>query len=278
MTKFAVIILFFALNACLLAAPRAFVAIPTLAEAVKAVGGEHWQVDALLPPGANPETFQPDARTINALSRAQVFFTIGTPCEAGLLPKLRRNFPKLRIADGCRGMAILPMEPGDGPDPHVWLSIPNLICFTQTAAAELAAVDAEHASEYRANAQAFISRLQELDARIALQLQPLKGREILVFHPAFGYFLEHYGLKQLPIETEGKEPPGGYLVRVLKRAQEIQAPALFIQPQFSRKSAETIAGELNCKLAELDPLPGTITGGLTALADAISQAYIAPQR
>ena len=92
------------------------------------------------------------------------------------------------------------------------------------------------------------------DRRIAARLAPYAGRPVFVFHPAFGYFTDAYDLRQVPIELGGVEPSARELAGLIERAAVEGVHVIFVQPQFSRKSAETIAAEIGAVVVPIDPL------------------------
>ncbi len=252
-----------------------FVSIAPQQEAVQRIAGDGWEVRVLVPPGASPETYSPDAATLNRLAAARALFTINVPMEAVLLPKVRALNANLAVIDGTQGMAVerFSDDEGEGIDPHVWLSLPNMAAFADTVGEALAQMDPEKAGRYRQQAAAYRSELEALDARIAQRLAPLEARPLFVYHPAFGYFARHYGLKQLPIEREGKEPTGGHLAAVLAAARADKTPALFVQPQFNPKPAQTLAREIPCRLVPLDPLPQSYLIDMQRVMETISEAF-----
>ena len=114
--------------------------------------------------------------------------------------------------------------------------------------------------------------LDDTDALVGNALGPLAGRTLLVFHPAYGYFTRRYGLVQKAVELDGKDPSARRLATVVDEMRQQPVPALFIQPQFSRSSAERIANALGCELVELDPLSGDYLANLETMADRIVRA------
>ena len=249
-----------------------FVSLPPMAEAVEAIGGQRVSVKVLLPAGASPETYQPDARTLEALGRSQVLFTMGAPFEETLLPRLRRAFPEVRLAAGAEGMERRNFPQG-GEDPHVWLSVANMLRYADNVCQTLVRMVPEAAEEFQASHQEYREQLEETGRFLAERLAPLKGRSVLVYHPAFGYFLGQYGITQIAIEEEGKDPSGRALTEALAQARKLGLPAIFVQPQFSPRSAKVLAQELKAQVIPLDPLPARLSPGLRAMGEAIAKAY-----
>jgi zinc transport system substrate-binding protein len=139
-------------------------------------------------------------------------------------------------------------------DPHTWLAPKLAEVQAESIRDELARLDPDASALYDANLAALRTELMNLDEQIAEMLESLEGREMFVFHPAWGYFARAYGLKQVPIEIEGKEPAPRELQQVIELAREESFQAIFVQPQFSDASARAIASEVGAEIIRLDPL------------------------
>jgi zinc transport system substrate-binding protein len=124
----------------------------------------------------------------------------------------------------------------------------------RTILAALQEIDPVHRSIYQAKYKDFISRIDQLDAELKTIFAGKQGLQFIVFHPAWGYFAHAYGLKQLPIEIEGKTPKPAQLKELVQYARESGIRVVFVQPQFSTKSAELIAKEIGGQVAFADPL------------------------
>ena len=276
--------------------PVVFVSIGPQLESVRRIGGGAVDVHAMLPAGLNPETFSPDARQMSALARADAYVTIGVPFEKMLVAKIRASFPNLKIVDGRAGMSFRRMEGGvhhhhenhhdhddddhdehdheaGEDDPHVWLSIENMKCHARTVAKALAEVlpDTEHAA-IDARAAEYLRELDALSAELKAKLARLSGKEAVVYHPAFGYFLDDHGIRQKAVELEGKEPGARYLGTVIREAKREGIRVIFVQSQFNAKAAEVLSHEIGGKVLPFDPLPADYSDGLRRLADALLEA------
>ncbi len=271
--RIAFILVFFC--TLLMGAPSIVVGIRPIAEVVQRVNnGGPWQIMTLLPRQANPETYTPDPRVIRSFRQAKFFISAGTPFEEALAKKLRQSYPELVIVD-CRQAVTMRQFPGGGTDPHFWLSFENLRRVAEKITQLLSESDPARKEKYSQNYKQFCGYLQGLHKHLADQLAPLKGREILVHHPAFGYFMEQFGLKQLAVEDEGKEPTGSHLSQIIRHARKIKAPVLFVQPQFHSRSALALAQEIGCPTAILDPLPDGVQG-IAAIGTQILKHYLTP--
>lgn len=254
---------------------RVFVTIPPQAYFVERVGGDQVSVQVLVPPGQSPHTYEPTPAQMAALESADVYFRIGVPMEQALVPKLQHGSARVRVVDTRQGITLRRMEDqhaGEGDDPHIWLD-PKLVRIqARTICDALVNLDPQHADQYRANSDAFVTDLDALDAKLAAALAPLRGRQILVFHPSFGYFADAYGLRQVAIEVQGKEPSPRQLQQIIARARRERVKVIFVQPEFSARSAQAIAAELGATLVTLDPLSRDYLHNLEGIAGQIAGA------
>lgn len=271
------------------------VAVSILPQAhfVERVGGERVRAVVLVGPGQSPHAYEPTPKQVAELAGARAYFTIGVEFERGLLPRLRSSFPKLRVVDTRTGVPLRTMTGAEAvaecdhghdhgrhdhqgtPDPHIWLS-PRLVKIqAQTICDALADLDPAGAETYRRNLAAFQTDLDRLQDLLEVALAGLKGREVFVFHPAFGYFLDEFGLKQVPVEIEGKEPTARQLATVIERAKAAGVRVIFVQPQFSRKSAEAVAEAIGGVVVPLDPLARDFTANLEEMAAKIRAKFAA---
>jgi zinc transport system substrate-binding protein len=261
----------------------AVVSIPPQAYFVDRLAAERAAVTILVGPGDSPATFAPTAQQLAALTGAQVYFRIGVPMEQALVPRLARNYPRLRIVDTRGDTSAAPTtgpagEPphGDhdhgGYDPHVWLSARLAAGQAALIAETLADLDPDGADRYRHNLAAITTELARLDAEIGEILAPVHGGTVYVFHPAFGYLCADYGLNQVAIEAGGLSPSPRHLATVLTTARAAGARAIFVQPQSSTAAARTVAAELGIDVVTLDPLARDYPDNLLRIARAFRAA------
>jgi zinc transport system substrate-binding protein len=252
----------------------AFVSILPQACFLERVGGDHVQVDVLVGPGESPATHEPTPREIAALEKADVYFRIGTPFENAFVEKIARTMPGLRIVDTRRGVELRFFRP-DGerqvPDPHIWLDPMRVKIQSRTMCDTLSELVPGLGGEFEDNLRAFHQELDAVDRRIREVLAPLRSRKILVFHPAFGYFCDAYGLEQVAVETEGKAPGPKRLADLIDMARAEGIRVIFVQPQYSKKSARTIAEAISGAVVPLDPLARDYLGNLRRMAEALRE-------
>jgi len=158
----------------------------------------------------------------------------------------------------------------DSQDPHVWLSPPLLKKQAQNIAAALIEVDPAGAEQYRANLESLLAELDGLHTRIAELLRAHRGRAFYVFHPAFGYFAETYGLRQVAIELGGKPPTQRQLRELIHQAAEDRPAAIFVQPQYDSRAAKIIADAIGAEVVVVDDLAFDVTANLEQIAQKIA--------
>ena len=139
-------------------------------------------------------------------------------------------------------------------DPHIWLSPPLVKIQARNILTALQEIDPAHRTLYEAHYHQFLARIDDLDAQLKRNFTGKEGLHFIVFHPAWGYFAHAYGLKQVPIEIEGKAPKPARLKELITHAREKEIRVIFVQPQFSTKSAEIVAREIGGQVALTDPM------------------------
>ncbi len=271
---------------------RAVVSILPQAYFVERIGGELVDVEVLVRPGQSPHTYEPTPAEIGKTAHAQVYFAVDMPFEARLLERISAANKGMLVVDTRKGVPLRSMaadeaghEEGESegheehhghaagqPDPHFWLS-PRLAGILAANVCDgLKAVDAAHAAEYQANLKAVQDDLAALDAEIAAALAPLKGRAFFVYHPAFGYFADAYGVKQVPVEIEGKSPNAKDLALLIARARDEGVKVIFVQPQFSPKGAQAVAAAIGGAVVPIDDLPRDYIHSLQDMAQKVGAA------
>lgn len=250
---------------------KVFVSIAPQKYFVERVGGNRVQVFVLIPRGADPHTFEPRPADMVELARSAAWFTIGVPFEGNLFPRISSANPALALVRTEEG--IERAESGDeGVDPHIWLS-PRLV-KRQVERILAGLIQADPAGErvYRANARRFQAELDALDREFKMLFAPVRGKSFWVYHPSWGYLASDYGLNQVAIEAEGKEPGGAELARFIETAREKKVRVIFVEPQSSARSARTIADSIGARLVPADPLAPDWADNLRKVARAIRQA------
>ena len=255
---------------------------------VEQIGGQHVEVLVLVQPADNPHSYQPSDAQVSRVMQAGVFFRIGVPFENGPWFDAIRSSSRVPIVDTRQGISLRESEcdahgehehehdhghaHGEG-DPHIWLSPRLLKIQARTIARTLAELDPPHQADYQKNLLALDDRLDQLDARLRELLHPVAGKAFFVFHPAWGYFADEYGLEQVAIEVEGKQPSDAELTGIQVKARELGIRVVFVQPQITGQAAQAVADAVGARVERLDPLARHIEENLLRAAEAIAQSY-----
>jgi zinc transport system substrate-binding protein len=260
-----------------------FVSIAPQADLVERIGGTLVTVNVLVGPGQNHHTFEPTPKQMAELASAHLYFTIGLQFEKRIVDKIRAANPNLKCIDSREGIALRAMETEHAPeetghehgaeDPHVWLSPLNAKAVAANICKSLKQADAAHADVYEQNLASVQRDLDACHARIASALAPFKGDAFYVYHPAFGYFADAYGLRQIAVEIEGKEPTAKQLAGLIARAKADRVRVIFVQQQFPKRAAEAIAKEVGGAVVSLDPLAHDLIRNLEAIAERLRTAF-----
>jgi zinc transport system substrate-binding protein len=237
------------------------VTLPPYAYLVKRISGDTVTVETLIPPGANPHLFEPTPQEVSKAVQAKLWFCIGEQLEGKILTALHEKNKNLVSIDLCQGIALMSGHDHggkhhhheEGKDRHLWLSPKLAKIQARTIAEALSNRFPDHRSHYQIQLQSLLLDLDLLDQQIHTALDPLKGKAILVSHPAFGYFCRDYGLRQISIECEGKDPLPHALSRIIKQAKETGVTTVFAVSPHNNKGAETIADRLHLPLITIDP-------------------------
>jgi zinc transport system substrate-binding protein len=256
---------------------KAFVSILPQAYFLERVGGPHVKVEVLVGPGQSPATYEPTPKQMALLGEAAVYFRIGTPFEKGFIDKLADTHKRLEIVDTRKGVSLRYFKRSKGgsvPDPHIWLDPARVKIQAATICEALTRLAPDHRTSFESNLREFQRDLDRVDKNIAETLAPLKGSKFYVFHPAFGYFGDRYGLDQVAVEIEGKEPSPKQLSHLINKARSEGVKVIFVQPQYAKKDAETIAREIEGAVVPMNPLPRDYLGNLEQMAGLLRGALM----
>lgn len=285
-----------------------YVSILPLKSIVGGIVGDDFDVRVLVPAGASPETFEPTPRQFVDLNRARLIFNVGLiDFETTLLGKIeardkvvdlsrgidliagscshahdkvaRAHEPHAAATPGERQLAgrnaaatPAPQAHGHthahGIDPHIWTS-PRAL---QRMAAN--AYEAIHALwpdsvKYTENHARLQEQLAALDARTAGKIAASGVRYFIVYHPALTYYARDYGLQQVAIEDDGKEPSARALARLIEQARRDSVRTIFYQSQFPASAVEVIARDIEAQSVAIDPLKEDVIANIDSLTDLI---------
>lgn len=267
--------------------PVVVVSIMPEAEFVEQVAGDQVEVMVMVPPGADPHTYEVTPGQLRELSDADMYVKVGSGLsfESLWMDRLIEVNPDMLVVDASSGVQLRTMEAhsheeeeehdhaneseeeheeehedeehdhsAESKDPHIWTSPQNAKVMVENIYAGLVEIDPDNTDLYAQNRDAYIAELDAADAYVREVLEGNEGSSFIVYHPAWGYFADEYGLEQISVEIEGKEPSVQDMQNLIDTANEKNIKVIFVQSGFSTTSAQTIADEIDGEVVEVDPL------------------------
>jgi zinc transport system substrate-binding protein len=238
---------------------------------VEAVCGDLAEVITMVPPGNSPENYEPAPELMEKFSDAELYFSIGVPTEqANILPN-KGDVTVIPLHEEVA--AVYPertFESGER-DPHIWLSPKRAKVMIDVIEREMSKLDPQNADTYRQNADAYIKELDELDGQITDTLSGIEVRKFVVYHPAFGYFADDYGLEMFALEEEGKEATPQHLQNMIDIAKEENIKVIFYQEEIDSSQSKAFAEELGGITVKLAPLAADYIDNLRKMAGSIAE-------
>ena len=233
----------------------------------RAVAGDCAQVTALIASNAGPHDFQAKPGDLAALRQAKVLVKNGLEVEA-FLSKLvvSAENPALITIDSSRGVATLDSVEEAGHhrghahdhgavNPHIWLDPLRAVQQVETIRDGLVKADPSCAEGYKRNAEAYTTQLKALNAEIAGQLKPYRGKSFVAFHDFAPYFAERYGLTaNYLVDVPELNPSPADLQRVALEVKKSQLKALLSEPQEGNRSFNALASDLGVTISVFDPM------------------------
>jgi len=277
------IVLFFAFSSLASASKlNVAVTLQPYAKIVEEIGGDRVSVISMIPPNADPHSYEPKPGVLKTFSKADLYLSDSSGLDQVWLPRFLSVNKKIEMVYISSGVSWMQEsedhhhghhhdhhhhgedhhenkhkhEENASLDPHLWTSPKQVIKLAENVLSALIKKDAASKSYYESRYQLFIEKWTSIDQFIEKTVSqiPEKRRIFIVFHPSYGYLARDYDLIQRAIEVEGKEPKPQDLKALILEAQKNDIRAIFVQPQFSKRSAESIAKQLNAVVVSTDPL------------------------
>ncbi len=261
--------------------------IPPIAGILDHLVLPHEQVQVLTSSNVNPHTFDVSPSQLQKLTQASIFFHTIFPFELKVVNTLKNTESKVLCVDVTphiiwrRGQVHHDHGHDDhghhheeeNKDLHCWLNPANLEILSTHIYNALIKNNPTEKEAYQSRFEKWQNDLKEMDKKIKQILLPHKGKNFFVFHPAFGYFADYYGLKEVCIEMEGKSPSPKQIQTLMEQMQREKTKVIFIQPQFDPKPAELIAKSIGSKVEVINDFERDILNHLLYIAERISSSY-----
>lgn len=284
--------------------PVVAVSILPQAEFVEKIAGDQVRVLVMVPQGADPHTYEITSGQLRDLSKAQMYVKVGSGLdfENVWMDRLIAQNTNMLVVDSSSGIDLRTMEAhshdeeghdeedevdehdegleaddhhetntSGAKDPHIWTSPQEAKIMVNNIYTGLVEIDPDNQELYMQNRDAYIAELDAADTMIKETLAGKEGSSFIVYHPSWGYFAEDYGLEQVSVEMEGKEPSAKDMQRLIDTAKEKNIKVIFVQPGFSATSSKAIASEINAEVVVVDPLAKDYIDNLAKVSEAFEK-------
>jgi zinc transport system substrate-binding protein len=232
---------------------------------VDQIAGNLLQVNVLVPPGSSPHNYSILPSQMKDLAKSKAWLQVGLlTFEDALKDKLADLNKNMEIVNCSAG--IIPIagaeceEKGhehtanEAVDPHIWLAPAESKIIAENTLKALKVGFPQHAAVFKINYTRLITRIDSISALIDQKLASLKNRNILIFHPALAYYARQFGLKQVALELDGKEPSPRHMKEIVDLAHEQNIHVIFIQKEFDAAFATQMSKEINGEVVIINPL------------------------
>ncbi|MDR0961279.1 MAG: zinc ABC transporter substrate-binding protein [Mediterranea sp.] len=244
--------------------PVITVTIEPLRYFTEAIAGDRFRVVSMVPKGSNPETYDPTPQQLVALHNSVAYLRVGyIGFEQVWIDRLIDNTPHLPFYDISEGVDLIydsahqhnGVEHLHGVEPHIWNSAYNAQVMAGNILKTLCTLDRINKGIYVQRYDSLMQHIAHVDSIVCARLsQPNADKAFLIYHPALSYFARDYGLHQIAIEENGKEPSPAYLKRLIESSKSEAVHVVFVQPEFDRRNAEMIARQTGTSVVTVNPL------------------------
>ncbi|OOV86959.1 hypothetical protein BTA35_0211565 [Oceanospirillum linum] len=279
--------------------PLVFVSVSPQKYLLQQIAGDQVNIEVLVQPGHNPHSYDPSARQMARLAKAQMLMTTGVPFEQVWLPRISRLNSEMRLVDTLAGSAPVKAayisrhdhhedqvhdhdahsshdehsHDHENMDPHIWMDPMKALSQARIMTDALKELRPETAEIFEQGYLSLANELKALDREVHELLEPYEDRTFMVFHPAWGHFAARYHLKQIAIEYQGKSPSARQLVGLSETAKAENIKVILVQEQFNQKPAERIAENIGARVVKADPLPENLPKAIRMLSEQLLESW-----
>jgi zinc transport system substrate-binding protein len=228
---------------------------------VEEIAGGDFVVNVMVPAGANPHIYEPFPEQINQLRRSVAYISNGyLGFEMTWLDRfyeINRSMKKLSLGDRIEPLVSGHRHEGDhveGADPHYWVSPKCGMIMAASVRDFLCELNPGQTQKYETNYRNLLSKILEVDKKAGELFSGMQNRSFMIFHPNLGYLARDYGLTEISVEYEGKEPPPSRIKELIDRARKDGLKTIFVQREYDTKNAKAIANEIGAEVKIIDPL------------------------
>lgn len=240
-------------------------------------------VNVMVPPGTSPEMYEPSPIQMKGVANSVVYFAVGPlEFEGTILPRIKELNPDIRFVNLSEGLSLIEGHKhheimGEHNhetcyDPHIWTSTKEFKQMATGTCNELCNVFPDKKSTFLANLDKLQKEVDGLDSMLRKVVETAETKKFLIYHPALSYFARDYGLTQISIEEDGKNPSAQHLAGLVQLAKAEKLKSVFIQSQFDSRNAVILSQEIGGDVVSIDPLGYDWVSIMTDLKDKMANA------
>ncbi len=239
---------------------------------VKKIAEDKVNIITIIPKGSSPENYEPTPKQRIEFENSDIYFPIGVQSEENSILDIV-NTEKTKVVNLAQEISSTypPIYIGETRDPHIWLSPKRVLLMIDVIERELSALDSKNESFYKKNARNYKKEIEDAISQVEQALLTTKNKSFLVYHPAFNYFGEDFGLNMLALERNGKELTPKSMMEVINQAKSEGITNIFYQAEIARDKSISISEELGGDAILLEPLSPNYVDNLILMANTFKE-------
>ncbi len=254
------------------------VSISPFAFFVEKIAGDDFRVNVMVPAGSDPHLYEPTPSKVSDLRNSVAYISNGLlDFEIAWMDRflsVNRNLKLLRLADSVNLIRDEGHGHGIEADPHFWIAPSEALTIASSVKNLLCSLNPGMRDKYERNYSQMADSISSIHRKAAAMLEPYRGSRIFVFHPTLGYIARDYGLEQVAIEKEGKEPSPAMMKEVIDNIKASGARYIFVQKEFDRRHAAEVAAETGAELAVIGTLSADWFGDVNGIIEQIYKSLV----
>jgi zinc transport system substrate-binding protein len=246
----------------------------------EALAHGYFIVNSMVPHGSNPETYDPTPKQLVDLAKSRAYLRIGyIGFELLWMDRLSATAPHLEFFETSQKVDLI-FEPNiikaenhglSTVEPHLWCSVENAKIIAENTLHILISLDRQHDKIYYARYDSLLNHISQVDTIVRRLIgKPDTDKAFAIYHPSLSYFARDYGLTQIAIEQNGKEPSPSELAKIIDNCKRMHVHVVFVQPEFDRRNAEIIAKQIGARVVTVNPLNIDWDKEMIAVAQALA--------
>ena len=248
---------------------------------VEQIAGNDFKINVMVPAGADPHVYEPFPEQINQLRKSVAYISNGfLGFEMNWLDRFYETNPAMKkLSLGEKIDALTSDHHREGghmelADPHYWVSPKCAMIIASSVKNLLCELNPSQKQKYETNFLLLNSKIQEMDNKARELFSDVPIKSFMIYHPNLAYLARDYGLEEIPVEYEGKEPTALRMRELIDRARKDKLRTIFVQREYDTKNAKSIAGEIGATIVLIDPLSADWQQSTKEIIEAVHKSLL----